>query len=224
MSDTTFEQQNRTGQISLLDTLISTLDDGLRATFTRPAAQRQSPATELSPDPMQADRYAAALAGALMRVNHVGEVCAQALYQGQALTSRSQQVREKMRHAAEEEIDHLNWCYQRIEQLGSHTSLLNPLWYAGSFVIGVSAGLAGDRWSLGFLAETEKQVVEHLHSHLERLPEQDTLSRAIVEQMAEDEAQHAEMAVEQGGVELPEVVKNLMRFSAKIMTTLSEKI
>ena len=159
-----------------------------------------------------------------MRVNHVGEVCAQALYQGQALTSRSEDVRLKMQEAATEEIDHLNWCYQRIEQLNSHTSYLNPLWYAGSFTLGVVAGLAGDKWSLGFLAETEKQVVKHLESHLERLPDQDLVSRAIVSQMAIDEAKHADMAEENGAEELPEAVKELMRATASIMTKLSERI
>ncbi len=159
-----------------------------------------------------------------MRVNHVGEVCAQALYQGQALTSRSAAVREKMREAADEEIDHLNWCYQRIETLGGHTSLFNPIWYAGSFALGVGAGLAGDKWSLGFLAETEKQVVEHLHSHLERLPPQDIVSRAVVGQMAEDEAKHAEMAISEGGAELPAPIKGLMKLTARIMTTVAEKI
>ncbi len=160
----------------------------------------------------------------LMRVNHVGEVCAQALYQGQALTSRSAEVRNKMNEAAEEEIDHLNWCYQRIEQLDSHTSYLNPLWYIGSFTLGLGAGLAGDKWSLGFLAETERQVVAHLESHLERLPEEDTISRAIVSQMAEDEARHADMAVENGAAELPELVKQAMKVTARFMTQLSERI
>jgi len=161
---------------------------------------------------------------ALMRVNHVGEVCAQALYQGQALTSRSADVREKMNEAAEEEIDHLNWCFRRIEQLDSHTSYLNPIWYLGSFALGVGAGLAGDRWSLGFLAETERQVVEHLESHLDRLPEEDTVSRAIVAQMAEDEAKHAEMAIDNGAAELPDMVKTAMKLTARVMTQISEKI
>jgi len=160
----------------------------------------------------------------LMRVNHVGEVCAQALYQGQALTSRSVEVREKMNEAAEEEIDHLNWCFRRIEQLDSHTSYLNPIWYLGSFALGLGAGLAGDKWSLGFLAETERQVVEHLESHLDRLPEEDTVSRAIVAQMAEDEAKHAEMAMRNGAAELPEFIKRAMKATARIMTQLSERI
>jgi ubiquinone biosynthesis monooxygenase Coq7 len=164
------------------------------------------------------------VSASLMRVNHVGEVCAQALYQGQALTSRSSEIREKMNEAAEEEIDHLNWCYQRIEQLDGHTSYLNPFWYLGSFALGLGAGLAGDKWSLGFLAETERQVVRHLKSHLERLPAEDTVSRAIVTQMAEDEERHAEMAVDNGAAELPQFVKNAMTVTAGLMTQLSERI
>lgn len=129
-----------------------------------------------------------------------------------------------MQHAADEEIDHLNWCYQRLEELDSHTSYLNPLWYLGSFALGVGAGLAGDKWSLGFLAETERQVVEHLESHLDRLPEEDIVSRQVVSQMAKDEAQHAEMAIESGAAELPNAIKNIMRGTAKVMTAISEKI
>ena len=209
---------------SFVDTLISTLDDGLRATFTRPAATRPSPAQQCEDDPIQFDEDLRTQSAALMRVNHVGEVCAQALYQGQALTSRSDAVRSKMREAAEEEIDHLNWCYHRIEQLDGRPSLFNPLWYAGSFALGVGAGLAGDRWSLGFLAETERQVVQHLNSHLERLPEEDVVSRAVVSQMAEDEAKHAQMAVDEGAAELPFPVKQMMRATARFMTTVAEKI
>ena len=207
-----------------IDKLISSLDHGLRSTFTKPAAKRTSPAEQFNSDPIADNTPLQNKSSALMRVNHVGEVCAQALYQGQALTSRSEAVKAKMQHAAEEEIDHLNWCFERIEALDGHTSYLNPIWYLGSFALGVGAGLAGDKWSLGFLAETERQVVEHLEAHLERLPEEDTVSRAVVSQMAEDEAQHAEMAVASGAAELPAPVKNLMRLTAKVMTTLSEKI
>lgn len=209
---------------AFIDQLFSSLDHGLRSTFTKPAAQRSSPADALKDDPIAGKPQLQNNAAALMRVNHVGEVCAQALYQGQALTSRSAEVRAKMQHAADEEIDHLNWCYQRLEELDSHTSYLNPFWYFGSFALGVGAGLAGDKWSLGFLAETERQVVQHLESHLERLPDEDTVSRAVVEQMAIDEAQHAEMAVENGAAELPQPVKDLMRVTARLMTTLSERI
>jgi len=209
---------------SFIDQLFSSLDHGLRSTFLKPTSKRESPASSLKKDPIQGNALLKEQSAALMRVNHVGEVCAQALYQGQALTSRSSEVRAKMQHAADEEIDHLNWCYQRIEELEGHTSYLNPFWYLGSFTLGVGAGIAGDKWSLGFLAETEKQVVEHLESHLERLPEEDTVSRAVVTQMAIDEAEHADMAVANGAAELPYPVKNLMRATARIMTTLSERI
>lgn len=209
---------------SHLDQIVVALDNGLRSIFTKPNADRVSPANTFSRDPIEEAPDLKERSIALMRVNHVGEVCAQALYQGQALTSRCPEVKSKMQEAADEEIDHLNWCYERIEQLGGHTSYLNPFWYAGSFALGVGAGLAGDKWSLGFLAETEHQVVEHLESHLERLPEEDTISRAVVSQMAEDEAKHAHMAEESGAAELPTPVKNLMRMTAKFMTTLSERI
>lgn len=215
---------NKHNPSAFIDQLIDHLDHGLRSTFVRPKSNRPSPAGANESDPISNEPHLQNISAALMRVNHVGEVCAQALYQGQALTSRSTEVRNKMNEAAEEEVDHLNWCYQRIEQLNSHTSYLNPIWYAGSFTLGVAAGLAGDKWSLGFLAETERQVVAHLESHLERLPEEDVLSRKIVTQMAEDEAKHAEMAVENGGAELPETIKKAMKFTAGIMTNLSERI
>ncbi len=210
--------------LSFIDQLFGALDNGLRSTFTKPNCARPSPANAIADDPIADEPQIQEQSAALMRVNHVGEVCAQALYQGQALTSRSAKVRAKMQEAAEEEVDHLNWCYQRIDQLNGHTSYLNPIWYAGSFTLGVAAGLAGDKWSLGFLAETEKQVVEHLETHLERLPKQDALSRAVVSQMAIDEAKHADMAVESGGAELPETVKRAMRATARVMTSLSERI
>jgi len=209
---------------SLIDQIVSALDNGLRSTFARPNARRNSPAGAFDNDPIADNDALKQRSAALMRVNHVGEVCAQALYQGQALTSRSAEVRDKMQEAAEEEIDHLDWCFNRIEQLDSHTSYLNPIWYLGSFVLGVGAGIAGDKWSLGFLAETEKQVVEHLESHLGRLPEQDSISRAVVDQMARDEAKHADMAIANGAAELPEPIKRMMRMTAKIMTSVSEKI
>jgi 3-demethoxyubiquinol 3-hydroxylase len=154
-----------------------------------------------------------------MRVNHTGEICAQALYQGQALTARRADVREKMEQAAREENDHLAWTEARIREVGGHTSYLNPLFYAGSFALGAVAGLVGDKWSLGFLAETERQVVDHLNTHLSRLPAQDERSRAIVERMREEEGHHATVAIEAGAAELPAPVKRLMRFSSKLMTT-----
>lgn len=157
-------------------------------------------------------------AAGLMRVNHVGEVCAQALYQGQALTARQPAVRASMAQAANEEVDHLVWCQQRLHALNGHISYLNPVWYAGAFSIGVVAGAIGDKWSLGFVAETEKQVVAHLDSHLGELPENDRQSRAIVQQMAVDEAQHAKQAIACGAVELPKPIKKLMQIMAKMMT------
>lgn len=208
---------------NVIDQVVTALDNGLRSSFTKPESNRSSPGSSYQSDPIAQNPVLQRQSASLMRVNHVGEVCAQALYQGQALTSRSHSVREKMRQAADEEIDHLNWCYQRIEQLDGHTSYFNPVWYLGSFILGVGAGLAGDKWSLGFLAETERQVVDHLQSHLGRLPTEDTISRAVVTQMAEDEAKHADMAVASGAAELPQPIKNLMRMTAGIMTSISEK-
>lgn len=153
-----------------------------------------------------------------MRVNHVGEICAQALYQSQALTASDPNLRAKMQSAAAEEVDHLAWCEQRLEELGSRKSVLNPLWYAGSFAIGATAGIAGDKWNLGFVAETERQVVEHLESHLAVLPEQDHRSREVVEQMKHDESEHAKMAVDAGAAMLPAPVKSLMKLASRVMT------
>ena len=207
-----------------IDQLFSSLDNGLRASFTQANGKRASPADNCATDPISDNQELRQQSAALMRVNHVGEVCAQALYQGQALTSRSESVRNKMQEAADEELDHLDWCQQRIDELEGHTSYLNPVWYLGSFALGVGAGLAGDKWSLGFLAETEKQVVEHLHSHLQRLPQEDTVSRAVVQQMAIDEAHHAQMAIDNGAAELPPPIKALMKWTAGVMTSVSEKI
>jgi len=155
----------------------------------------------------------------LMRVNHTGEVCAQALYQGQALTARDLVVREKLEQSAVEENDHLLWCDQRLQELNGHTSYLSPFWYTASLGIGIVAGLAGDDWSLGFLAETEYQVIRHLQSHLQRLPEQDGRSRAIILQMMEDEAHHATVAVRHGARSLPRPVKAIMQLQSRAMTS-----
>lgn len=155
----------------------------------------------------------------LMRVNHVGEVCAQALYQGQALTARLADTRDAMQSAALEERDHLRWCAQRLQELNSHTSYLNPFWTMGAFAMGAIAGAVGDKWSLGFVAETEHQVVAHLESHKQKLAINDKKSRAIIDQMAIDEAEHAAMAHAAGAAELPQLVKSLMRVSAKVMTS-----
>ncbi|MCW8923398.1 MAG: 2-polyprenyl-3-methyl-6-methoxy-1,4-benzoquinone monooxygenase, partial [Gammaproteobacteria bacterium] len=160
----------------------------------------------------------------LMRVNHSGEVSAQALYQGQAITARKNEVREKLEQAAMEENDHLAWTKTRLQELGDRTSYLNPIWYAGSLAIGACAGIIGDKWNLGFLAETEHQVVEHLDEHLKQLPKCDQRSRAILEQMKIDEAKHATTALEHGGAELPEPIKDLMSLMSKVMTTTTYRL
>jgi ubiquinone biosynthesis monooxygenase Coq7 len=179
-------------------------------------AGRNSPA-EQKPTSELSDSEKKHIAG-LMRINHTGEVCAQALYQGQALTAKLPDVRESMEHAAQEEIDHLAWCKKRLDELNSHTSYLNPLWYGLSFSIGAAAGLIGDKWSLGFVAATEDQVCQHLDNHLQQLPNKDEKSRAILQTMREDEAKHATTALNAGGAEFPSSVKTLMSAVAKVMT------
>jgi ubiquinone biosynthesis monooxygenase Coq7 len=163
-------------------------------------------------------------AAGLMRVNHVGEVCAQALYQSQKLHAKSDDLKNKLEHAAIEEEDHLAWCERRLEELDSRPSLLNPVWYAGSFVLGSIAGLAGDKISLGFVAETEKQVEHHLDDHLKELPSNDHRSRAIVAQMRADEIAHGKMAIHEGGVELPSAIQSVMKTMAKIMTVTAYRV
>lgn len=202
---------------TLIDRIITEADHALRTVYGRPqTTERPGPAEGIEEGEINdRDRY---LAGGLMRVNHAGEVAAQALYQGQALTAQVPEVRARLERAAQEENDHLVWCEQRIEELGTRKSLLNPFWYAGSFTIGAIAGAAGDRWNLGFLAETERQVVQHLDRHLHRLPPEDARSRAVVTQMKEDEARHADTAVDAGGSELPAPVKTLMRLTSRVMT------
>ncbi len=203
---------------SPIDTLLGGFDQALRTVFgPPPEAQRPNPAAGLPETGL--DAAARELAGRLMRINHAGEICAQALYQGQAATAHLSNVREKMEQAAQEENDHLAWTAERIHELGTHTSYLNPLWYAGSFAIGAAAGLVGDKWSLGFVAETEHQVIRHLEGHLARLSPQDTKSRAILEQMKQDEAHHATVAIEHGAAEFPGPVKQLMQLTSKVMTT-----
>jgi ubiquinone biosynthesis monooxygenase Coq7 len=185
-------------------------------------AERQTPAHQLDEQEMTTSEKQHA--AALMRVNHSGEVCAQALYQGQALTARLPDVREEMEQAAEEEIDHLVWCQQRIDDLGSHTSYFNPVWYGLSFAIGAGAGLISDKVSLGFVAATENQVCRHLQDHLTKLPVQDLKSRAVVEQMLEDEARHAEAALSAGGYRFPFPVRQAMTLVSKAMTATSYRI
>ncbi len=202
-----------------LDTTIITFDRGLRTVFGRPQAARSVPGESLPDAPL--DGKERKLSAALMRVNHCGEVCAQALYQGQALASRNAETKQALSQAAREEEDHLAWCEQRIEQLGGRTSFLNPLWFTGALSIGYVAGRFGETWNLGFLKETEKQVERHLRGHLERLSPLDTKTRAIVEAMEQDEAQHAATAEALGARELPLPVKHAMSASAKVMTTVS---
>lgn len=198
------------------------LDQALRTVFGRPqTTERSNPAADIA-DAEFTEQERKHVAG-LMRVNHVGEVCAQALYQGQAVTAKLDTVRDKMQRAAEEENDHLDWCEKRLDELGSHKSYLNPLWYAGSFAIGAAAGIAGDKWSLGFVVETERQVVRHLEDHLTQLPTQDAKSQAVLEQMKVDEAHHATTALQAGGAELPLPIKTAMSMTSKIMTTLAYK-
>jgi len=202
---------------SISDRVIGHLDLALRTVFGRPPTTgRPDPSTGHAEGDLSDDERR--LATRLMRVNHTGEVCAQALYQGQAVTAGLEHVRRDMERAAVEENDHLAWCERRIEELGSHPSVFNPLFYAGSFAIGALAGAIGDRWSLGFVAETEDQVVRHLDSHLERVSENDQKSRAILRQMRTDEARHAGKAREAGGADLPLPIRLLMRASSKVMT------
>ncbi len=202
---------------TLPDRLVLSLDQAVRTLFGRPVTtERQDPARAVPEG--QLSQWERDQGMRLMRVNHTGEVCAQALYQGQALTAREARVRRSVERSAAEENDHLAWCADRVRELDGRTSVLNPLFYAGSLAVGTLAGLAGDRWSLGFVAETERQVVEHLQGHLQRLPKQDKKSRAVVEQMKEDEARHATMAVQTGAAPFPGPLKTLMRLSSRVMT------
>jgi ubiquinone biosynthesis monooxygenase Coq7 len=203
--------------LSFADRLVTQLDQGLRTVFGPPLSTGRPNPTLRVPEGVLDDAQRRESAR-LMRVNHTGEICAQALYQGQALTARLGGVREQMQKAADEENDHLAWCQERIAELGSHTSALNPLFYASSFSLGALAGLAGDRWSLGFVAETEHQVVKHLAGHLNRLPREDRRSRAIVEHMKKDEARHASHAEEAGGSRLPLPLRLAMMATSRLMT------
>lgn len=206
--------------LSFLDRVIAAFDDGMRAVFApTPPSHRPYPAgadtvSVLTP----AERR---LSESLMRVNHTGEICAQALYAAQALTARDPEVQVRMQQAADEENDHLNWCEVRLEELNGRVSHLNPLWYLGSFAIGTAAGLVGDKWNLGFVVETENQVVAHLADHLQRLSPADSRTRAVLAQMQADEERHARMAWDAGAAELPAPVKSLMRLHSKVMTTVA---
>jgi ubiquinone biosynthesis monooxygenase Coq7 len=204
-------------KLSPVDHLIGQTDRLLRALAaatagsSRPNPAATAPQAELSAD----ERHHSA---GLMRVNHAGEIAAQGLYHGQSVTARLHEVRAAMDEAATEELDHLHWCAERLEELGSRPSLLGPVWYAGAFAIGALAGLAGDRWSLGFVAETERQVVHHLERHLERLPEADLRSRAILMQMRDEEAHHGETATAAGGASLPDPLRGFMTLASRFMT------
>lgn len=203
----------------MLDTLVTEFDKALRAVFASAPTRRPMPGANL-PEAELSDAEKRHVA-ALMRVNHCGEICAQALYQGQALSSRDPAVRRELEQAAWEETEHLNWTERRIAELGGRKSILNPLWYAGSLAIGVVAGKCGDTWSLGFLAETERQVEGHLENHKTRLPVQDRKSWEVLEQMKADEMRHAETANHYGARELPASVRLAMKLSSKLMTRLS---
>jgi len=209
--------------MALLDRFIIELDTALRSVVGGANARRQTPGVDVHSEVVLESSEREHAAG-LMRVNHVGEVCAQALYQSQKIFARNPEIQEMLHHSGQEEIDHLAWCETRLRELDSHTSYLNPFWYAGSFAIGMIAGLAGDKWSLGFVAETEKQVENHLESHLEKLPQNDHRSRAIVGQMRLDEIEHGQAAVQAGGISLPRPVQLMMKVMSKIMTTSAYKI
>ena len=206
--------------MSLIDKLITEIDNGLKfSTQNYQKESRQYPAKDIKEDSLnEIDR---SISASLMRINHAGEVSAQGLYRGQALTARLDGTRDKMDQAAQEELDHLAWCNKRLEELNEKPSIFNPIWYGLSFTMGAIAGIAGDKWSLGFVHETEEQVVKHLESHLDRIPKGDARTAAILEQMAIDEAHHSEEALESGATELPDTVKRLMGGVAKVMTKTS---
>ena len=207
---------------SPLDALLTSADAALRTLFATPHASRPCPTLPGQASALTAEEKAQA--GALMRVNHVGEVCAQALYASQALATRNGALRQHFERAGAEETDHLAWTQQRLDELGARRSLLNPLWYAGAFGLGLLAGRLGDRVSLGFVVETEKQVEAHLQGHMDKLPPGDHASRAIVAQMKDDEARHALEARQAGAMELPAPVKGLMRLAARVMTTVAHRV
>jgi ubiquinone biosynthesis monooxygenase Coq7 len=208
--------------VATLDTILSTTDRALRTLSGASHAARACP-LPAAPGPALDDAQRR-LSGALMRVNHVGEVCAQALYTAQALSTRDPALRCQFEHAAREETDHLAWTQQRLRELGAHTSALNPLWYAGAFGVGLMAGRAGDKVSLGFVVETERQVEQHLESHLQRLPGADVASHAVVRQMKNDEARHGAEAQSAGAAPLPAPVRWAMRLAARVMTSASHYV
>ncbi len=206
-----------TRRLTPIDQVLINADHALRTLFGRPqTTERPNPAEDI-PEADLTDEQRRHVAR-LMRINHTGEVCAQALYQGQALTAKLPDTRKRLERSAKEENDHLAWCAARLEDLGDRKSLLNPLWYAGSFAMGAAAGLAGDKWSLGFVVETERQVEDHLDEHLAQIPIDDEKTRTILEQMKADEVHHAQIAHAAGGAELPAPIRSAMRLTSKVMT------
>lgn len=204
-------------QLTPIDRLIAGMDGFLKTVTSTPThAARDNPAKDIADEPMTPAEQSRS--AALMRVNHAGEIAAQGLYQGHAAVARDASVEDQMQRAADEELDHLAWCQERLKELGSGPSRLNPLWYGGAFVIGAASGILGDRWSLGFIEETERQVVEHLNGHLDRLPAADAKSRAIVRRMRDEEALHGRNARNAGATHLPAPIRSAMRFTARIMT------
>ena len=210
-------------QLSPLDRFLSGIDNAIRAATSAPTrASRPNPATDV-PDTALSAQEKSHAAG-LMRVNHAGEIAAQGLYQGHAAVARDPGIEQQMQAAADEELDHLGWCEERLGELGSGPSSLRPVWYAGAWLMGAVSGVLGDKWSLGFIEETERQVSDHLTSHLDRLPEHDAKSRAIVSQMRDEEERHGTNAREAGAAELPRPVRRLMRLTAKVMTSTAYRI
>jgi ubiquinone biosynthesis monooxygenase Coq7 len=206
-----------TRRLTPIDQVLINADHALRTLFGRPqTTERPNPAEDIPEADLTEEqrRHVARL----MRINHTGEICAQALYQGQALTAKLPDTRKRLERSAKEENDHLAWCAARLDDLGDRKSLLNPLWYAGSFAMGAAAGLAGDKWSLGFVVETERQVEDHLDEHLEQIPIDDEKTRTILEQMKADEVHHAQIAHAAGGAELPAPIRSAMRMTSKLMT------
>ena len=213
----------QTRQLTPLDRLLAGVNDALRV-VAAPAGESPREYPAASVDEPDLDAAETAHAAGLMRVNHAGEIAAQGLYQGHAAVARNSEIESQMQEAASEEFDHLAWCEQRLRELGAEPSRLSPLWYAGSFAIGAASGVLGDRWSLGFIAETERQVCAHLSRHLDDLPAADTKSRAIVAQMRDEEAGHGEHAIAAGAAELPQPLKRLMQLTARIMTTTAYRL
>ena len=211
-------------KLNVVDAFLSEVDQALRTVHTlAPTTERPNPSNDIDTDELSDSEKK--LSASLMRINHAGEVSAQGLYKGQAFTAKREDIREQMERSAMEENDHLNWCEIRLKELDSHKSFLSPVWYLGSFGIGAVAGLVGDKWSLGFVKETEDQVVKHLDEHLEKLPQNDNSSRAVLEQMKIDEAHHADVAVEAGAAKLPLPIRKVfMPLLSKVMTVASSKI